>query len=192
MDNDKILESGEKSGTGTNQISNNSSLINTQLLPGERVISKLKSDNDGGFELTHNRIIYTRDSRSTVVYSSIQIQDISSIQIFRRPRARRSAVWGIIGLFSAIGVWQVTPNSTSGIVAALAVALISLVLIADYWLRPDGVHIEFQTTAGKVSGEVGNKLSEAVNFLQEVEDTRRRLVPRRIGSPFRNYPSNRL
>ena len=192
MDNDKILESGEKSGTGTNQISNNSSLINTQLLPGERVISKLKSDNDGGFELTHNRIIYTRDSRSTVVYSSIQIQDISSIQIFRRPRARRSAVWGIIGLFSAIGVWQVTPNSTPGIVAALAVALISLVLIADYWLRPDGVHIEFQTTAGKVSGEVGNKLSEAVNFLQEVEDTRRRLVPRRIGSPFRNYPSNRL
>ena len=192
MDNDKILESGEKSGTGTNQISNNSSLISAQLLPGERVISKLISNNDGGFELTHNRIIYTRDSRSTVVYSSIQIQDISSIQIFRRPRARRSAVWGIIGLFSAIGVWQVTPNSTPGIIAALAVALISLVLIADYWLRPDGVHIEFQTTAGKVSGEVGNKLSEAVNFLQEVEDTRRRLVPRRIGSPFRNYPSNRL
>jgi len=192
MDNDKILESGEKSGTGTNQISNNSSLISAQLLPGERVISKLISNNDGGFELTHNRIIYTRDSRSTVVYSSIRIQDISSIQIFRRPRARRSAVWGIIGLFGAIGVWQVTPNSTPGIIAALAVALISLVLIADYWLRPDGVHIEFQTTAGKVSGEVGNKLSEAVNFLQEVEDTRRRLVPRRIGSPFRNYPSNRL
>ena len=192
MDNDKILESGEKSGTVTNQISNNSSLINAQLLPGERVISKLKSNNDGGFELTHNRIIYTRESRSSTVYSSTQIQDISSIQIFRRPRARRSAVWGIIGLFSAIGVWQVTPNSTPGIIAALAVALISLVLIADYWLRPDGVHIEFQTTAGKVSGEVGNKLSEAVNFLQEVEDTRRRLVPRRIGSPFRNYPSNRL
>ena len=192
MDNDKILESGEKSGTGTNQISNNSSLINAQLLPCERVISKLKSNNDGGFQLTHNRIIYTHDSRSTVVYSSIQIQDISSIQVLRRPRARRSAVWGIIGLLSAIGVWQVTPNSTPGIIAALAVALISLVLIADYWLRPDGVHIEFQTTAGKVSGEVGNKLSEAVKFLEEVEDTRRRLVPRRIGSPFRNYPSNRL
>ena len=192
MDNDKILESGEKSGTGTNQISNNSSLINAQLLPDERVISKLKSNNDGGFELTHNRILYTRDSRSTVVYSSIQIQDISSIQVLRRPRARRSAVWGIIGLLSAIGVWQVTPNSTPGIIATLAVALISLVLIADYWLRPDGVHIEFQTTAGKVSGEVGNKLSEAVRFLEEVEDTRRRLVPRRIGSPFRNYPSNRL
>ena len=192
MDNDKIRQRCEKSSNGTNQIPNNSSLINDQLLPGERVISKLKSDNDGGFQLTHNRIIYTRDSRSTAVYSSIQIQDISSIQIFRRPRARRSAVWGIIGLFSAIGVWQVTPNSTPGIIASLAVALISLVLIADYWLRPDGVHIEFQTTAGKVSGEVGNKLSEAVNFLQEVEDTRRRLVPRRIGSPFRNYPSNRL
>jgi len=192
MDNHNIRESGEKFGTGTNQTSNNSSLINDQLLPGERVISKLNSDNDGGFELTHNRIIYTQNSRSRVVYSSIQIQNISSIQIFRRPRARRSAVWGIIGLFSAIGVWQVTPNSIPGIIASLVVALISLILIGDYWLRPNGVHIEFQTTAGKVSGEVGNKLSEAVKFLEEVEDTRRRLVPRRIGGPFRNYPSNQL
>jgi len=192
MDNDKFQESDEKFGTGINQTSNDSSLINHQLLPGERVISKLNSGDDGGFQLTHNRIIYTRDSRSTVVYSSIQIQDISSIQIFKRPRARRSAVWGIIGLFSAIGVWQVTPNSIPGIIASLTVALISLILIADYWLRPDGVHIEFQTTAGKVSGEVGNKLSEAVKFLEEVEDTRRRLVPRRIGSPFRNYPSNQI
>ncbi len=192
MDNHNIRESGEKFGTGTNQTSNNSSLINNQLLPGERVISKLNSDNDGGFQLTHNRIIYTQDSRSRVVYSSIQIQNISSIQIFRRPRARRSAVWGIIGLFSAIGVWQVTPNSIPGIIASLVVALISLILIGDYWLRPNGVHIEFQTTAGKVSGEVGNKLSEAVKFLEEVEDTRRRLVPRRIGGPFRNYPSNQL
>ena len=190
MDNDKILESGEKSGTVTNQISNNSSPINAQLLPGERVISKLKSNNDGGFELTHNRIIYTRDSRSTVVYSSIQIQDISSIQIFRRPRARRSAAWGIIGLFSAIGVWQVTLDSVAGIIASLVVALISLILVADYWVRPVGVHIEFKTTAGKITGEVGSKLSEAVKFAQEVEDTKRRLVPRRIGSPFRNYPSN--
>ena len=192
MDNNKIRGSGEKSATATTQTSNNFSLVNDQLLPGERVISKLRSNNDGGFQLTHNRIIYTQYSRSTVVYSSIQIHDISSIEIFRRPRARRSAVWGIIGLFSAIGVWQVTLNSTPGMIAALAVTLISLVLIADYWLRPEGVHIEFQTTAGKVNGEVGNKLSEAVKFLQEVEDTRRRLVPRRIGSPFRNYPSNRL
>ena len=61
--------------------------------------------------------------------------------------------------------------------------------MADYWVRPVGVHIEFQTTVGKITGEVGSKLSEAVKFAQEIEDTKRRLVPRRIGSPFRNYPS---
>ena len=59
MDNDKIQESDEKFGTGINQTSNDSSLINHQLLPGERVISKLNSGDDGGFQLTHNRIIYT-------------------------------------------------------------------------------------------------------------------------------------
>tara|TARA_Y100000588_G_scaffold146726_1_gene160586 strand:- start:1086 stop:1664 length:579 start_codon:yes stop_codon:yes gene_type:complete len=192
MGNDAIPESGKKTRTGNTQISNNLSLENGQLLPGERVIAELRSDNGGEFQLTHNRIIYNRESRSSVVYSSIQMQDISSIQIFKRPRARRSAIWGIIGLCSAIVVWQVIPNSMSGIIASLAVALISLILIADYWLRPEGVHIEFQTMSGKVSGEVGNKLSEAVHFLQKVEDTRRRLVPRRLGSPFRNYPSNRL
>ena len=190
MGNDTTPESDQISRTGNTQISNIFSHENDQLLPGERIISELKSNNDGGFQLTHNRIIYTRESRSSTVYSSTQIQDISSIQIFRRPRARRSAAWGIIGLFSAIGVWQVTPDSVAGVIAALVVALISLILMADYWVRPVGVHIEFKTTAGKITGEVGSKLSEAVKFAQEVEDTKRRLVPRRIGSPFRNYPSN--
>ena len=190
MGNDTTPESDQISRTGNMQISNSFSHENDQLLPGERIISELKSNNDGGFQLTHNRIIYIRESRSSTVYSSTQIQDISSIQIFRRPRARRSAAWGIIGLFSAIGVWQVTPDSVAGVIAAFVVALISLILMADYWVRPVGVHIEFQTTVGKITGEVGSKLSEAVKFAQEVEDTKRRLVPRRIGSPFRNYPSN--
>ena len=97
MGNDTTPESDQISRTGNTQISNIFSHDNDQLLPGERIISELRSNNDGAFQLTHNRIIYTRESRSSTVYSSTQIQDISSIQIFRRPRARRSAVWGIIG-----------------------------------------------------------------------------------------------
>ncbi len=161
------------------------------LLPGERVISDLDSDGGGYFQLTDSRVIFNGgggpDSRA--VYASVQLNDISSVQISRRPRARRSAAWGTAGLFSAIGVWQVTPDSTVGIVAAAAVALISLVLMADYWIRPAGVFLEFVTAGGKISGEIGGKASHALVFAREVENERRRLVPTRASTPFRNYPS---
>ena len=104
------------------------------LLPGERVISELEPGGGGYFQLTHARVIYNGGGGTdgATAYASVRLKDISSIQISRRPRARRSAAWGVVGLFSAIGVWQVTPDSTIGIGAAVTVALISLFLMADY------------------------------------------------------------
>ena len=161
------------------------------LLPGERVIFELDTGSEGSFQLTHRRVIFTGrgGSKDGAVYASVQLNDISSVQISRRPRARRSAAWGVVGLFSAIGVWQVTPDSTVGIVAALAVALISLVLMADYWVRPAGVHLEFRAAGSMIDGEVGGKASHALAFARKVEDQRQRLVPGRVSAPFRNYPS---
>jgi hypothetical protein len=160
------------------------------LLPGERLVSELKSKDDGNFKLTTSRVIYQGSSDSTSVYASTQLRDVTSVLISQRPRARRSAVWGIVGLFAAIGVWQVTPDSTIGVAAAAAVALISLVLMADYWVRPAGVHLELQTTGGNtIGGEVGGKTSDAMRFTTEVEDAKRRLVPSRLNTPYRNYPS---
>ena len=161
------------------------------LLPGERVVSELDSDGESYFQLTHRRVIFNGrgDTGGGSVFSSVQLKDISSVQISHRPRARRSAAWGVAGLFSAIGVWQVTPNSTIGITAAIGVALISLVMMVDYWIRPAGVHLEFHTSGGKVGGEVGGRTSAALAFAREVENERRRLIPGRVSAPFRNYPS---
>ena len=95
------------------------------LLPGERVISELEPRGGGYFQLTHARVIYNGGGGTdgATAYASVQLKDISSIQISRRPRARRSAAWGVVGLFSAIGVWQVTPDSTIGIGAGAVWAL---------------------------------------------------------------------
>jgi hypothetical protein len=177
-------QSGTASGTGYGPADQEHG-----LLPGERVISEIDSNGEGRFQLTHARVIYSGGRDDSSIYASAQLKDISAVRISRRPRARRSAAWGLVGLFSAIGVWQVTPNSTIGVVAALAVALISLVLMADYWIRPAGVHLEFQTAGGEIGGEVGGRPSRALAFAREVEDTRRRLVPGRTNTPFRNYPS---
>ena len=68
-------------------------------------------------------------------------------------------------------------------------AVISLVLMADYWIRPAGLHLVFHTAGGKIDGEVGGKASHALAFARKVEDERRRLVPSRVSKPFRNYPS---
>ncbi len=172
------------------ETSNNPPAQTAGLLPGERLVSELNSKDDGNFKLTTSRVIYRGGSDSTAVYASTQLRDITSVLISLRPRARRSAVWGIVGLFAAIGVWQVTPDSTVGVTAAAAVALISLVLMGDYWIRPAGVHLELQTTGGNmIGGEVGGKTSDAMRFSRDVEDAKRRLVPSRINTPFRNYPS---
>jgi hypothetical protein len=160
------------------------------LLPGERVVAELSSKDDGIFQLTHARVIFRGGSESNAVYASAQLRDVSAVEISRRPRARRSAAWGVVGLFAAIGVWQVTPSSTVGVMAAVAVAVISLILMADYWIRPAGVHLEFHTTNGTIGGEIDGKVSAAMEFVRNVEDARRRMIPGRVNTPFRNYPSS--
>ena len=178
------------SQSNLNNQSGGAPISNNGLLPGERIVSELKSTNDSGFQLSHSRVIFRGGTDSNAVYESVQLKHVSTVNISRRPRARRSAAWGVVGLFAAIGVWQVTPSTTVGITAALVVALISLILMADYWIRPAGVHIEFHTTGGgTIGGEVDGKVAAAMEFAREVENTRRRLVPSRISSPYRNYPS---
>ena len=185
-----VETSSERVGTSETLKSNSSSAQTTGLLPGERLVAELDSKDDGNFKLTSSRVIYRGSSESTSVYASTQLKDITSVLVSRRPRARRSAAWGIVGLFAAIGVWQVTPDSTIGVAAAAAVALISLVLMGDYWIRPAGVHLELQTAGGNmIGGEVGGKTADAMRFTREVEDAKRRLVPSRINTPYRNYPS---
>ena len=161
------------------------------LLPGERVVSKLESNDDGNFTLTHARVIFRGGSDSNSVYASAYLKDISSVEISRRPRARRSAAWGTVGLFAAIGVWQVIPSSNVGVFAAIAVAVVSMILMGDYWIRPTGVHVEFHTTGGSnIGGEIGGKSELGIQFTRDVEDAKRRLVPIRTKSPYRNYPSS--
>ena len=163
---------------------------NTGLLPGERVVSELAPGDGDNFKLTHARVIFRGGPESSTVHASAQLKDISSIQISRRPRARRSAGWGMVGLFAAIGVWQVTPSSNVGIIAAVAVAAISLVLMGDYWIRPSGVHLEFHISGGStIGGEVGGKTTLAMEFARDVEDAKRRLVPNRLSARFRNSRS---
>jgi hypothetical protein len=162
----------------------------TGLLPGERVVSELSASDDGSFQLTHARVVYSGGSESNAIYASAQLKDITSVQISRRPRARRSAAWGGVGLFAAIGVWQVTPSSTIGITAGIVVALISLIMMADYWIRPAGVYLEFHTTGGIIGGEVGGKATLAMEFARCVEDAKRRIVPNRLRTPYKNYPSS--
>jgi hypothetical protein len=160
------------------------------LLPGERVLSELESNADGNFTLTHARVIFRGDSESNSVYASAQLKDIGSVEISRRPRARRSAAWGTVGLFAAVGVWQAAPTSNVGIAAAIAVAVVSLILMGDYLIRPTGVHLEFHTVGGSTfGGEIAGKSTRAIQFTRDVEDAKRRLVPSRTKSPYRNYPS---
>ena len=60
------------------------------------------------------------------------------MRLERNSRDRRSAIWSIIGLLAAIGVWQVTRNETVGAIAAAIVGFVSIALLVDYWFSRPG------------------------------------------------------
>ncbi|MGB1748396.1 MAG: hypothetical protein ACPHK0_01250 [Dehalococcoidia bacterium] len=147
------------------------------------------SSSDTRMVLTHNRVLISGSKNETVLHASIPLTDISSIEVSSRPRARRSAAWGVVGLFAAVGVWQVTPDARTGFIAGIAVALIALLLIGDYWVRPAGVHISIRGKETVIQTELGSRSEQAVEFAAEVENARRKMLPGRLSGPWRNYPT---
>jgi len=152
-------------------------------------VSELGSSSDTRIVLTHNRVLVSGSKNETALYASIPLTDISSIEVSSRPRARRSAAWGVVGLFAAVGVWQVTPDARTGFIAGIAVALIALLLIGDYWVHPAGVHISIRGKETVIQTELGSRSEQAVEFAAKVENARRKMLPGRLSGPWRNYPT---
>ena len=118
---------------------------------------EVDSNDDGRFVLTNRRIIYQGRSDEGALFATAAMEDVSSIQFGRRPRDSRSAWWGVIGLVASVAVWQVTTSEGVGVVAGSIVAVISLLLLADYWFRPAGLVLRFGTPGGAVEGAVSGK-----------------------------------
>ncbi len=147
------------------------------LAPGEEdVLAEMQGSEGGRFILTDARVLYTGGANDSSLYASAQLGDVTAIEVSRRPRDRRSAWWGTLGLVAAVAVWQVTLPEVVGTIAGVVVGLLSLALLADYWLRPGGVSVIVHTPGGKVEGAVdGGRMADAEKFVKRLEQARREI-----------------
>lgn len=143
------------------------------LLPGERSIAELAGADGAAFLLTDRRVVYFGSSEAETAYASVRLDDISGVEVARRPRDRRPLLWAVLGVAGAFGVWQVSSNPAIGAAAGAVVAAVSAGLFADYWFRPGGLAISFRSAGGGVSGPVDGKSSgPAEAFAAQVEESR--------------------
>lgn len=127
------------------------------MVEGESIVQEVDSGDEGKFILTTRRLIYHGKSFENSLFSSAAIDDITSVELSRKPRDSRSAWWGVAGAIASVAVWQVTTNETVGAVAGAAVGAISALLLADFWFRPPGLVLRFSAAGGGVSGPVSGK-----------------------------------
>ncbi len=159
------------------------------LLPCEKWITETAGTGGARFILTDQRVLYAGGSEDQTISETARIADVGAAKLERRSRDRRSAVWGVIGLIAAVGVWQVTRNESVGAIAAVVVSVLSIALLADYWFRRQGIMLTFQTPGGPIGGQVdsadaGAAEVFAARFEQQRAELARRAGP---GAPSRQF-----
>ncbi|GEM_PF-731542 len=169
------------------------------LLAGEELVATLPGEDGAFFRLTSQRVIYTGGQEDVTLYAAARLEDVVAVEMTRRPRDRRSAAWAALGLAAAIGVWQVSPNGSIGVAAGAVMGIISLGLLAAYWVRPSGLWLSFRASGAGVSGAVSGKhVARAPEFASMVQAARAEHVGRSqaalsgtqgpVDPPGRAYP----
>ena len=159
------------------------------LLPGEEWIAEAPGAGGALFVITDRRVLYAGGGEDRIIAESVRLTDVAAVRLERRSRDRRSAVWGVIGLLAAIAVWQVTRSESVGAIAAAVVGVVSIALLADYWLRRPGIMLTFLTPGGPLGGQVEDADAGAAQaFAAKFERQRAELIRRtRPGPPSRPF-----
>ncbi len=123
----------------------------SDLLPGESSLYSELTHGRGGSEvvLTEHRVLLRGSPDAKILHASMRLTDIDAVRIQRGHAKRRSLVWGLIGFGAAIGMWQALDGvGNLRLFIAAAVVLMSLVLLADYFLRPPDLVVSLSSRSG--------------------------------------------
>ena len=154
------------------------------MLQGEEPMAETPGAGGARFILTNLRVLYAGGAEDAVVFESARLTEIAAVRMERRSRDRRSAIWSVIGILAAIGVWQVTRNESVGAIVAAIVGIVSIALLADYWLRRPGMMLTFLTPGGPIGGQVQDSDAQAAEaFVGKFERQRAELSRRATDRP---------
>lgn len=151
------------------------------LLPEEKEIRSEQLDAGGGGELvfTDRRVILKGGAESRSIFSSMRVDEIETVALFRVPGGRSALYWSIIGAIASVAMWQ----SLDGIgnlrlIITALVAVVSVGMLVLHLVQPSNVLLTFRSIYGsELSAEfTHSKLDDAEKFatqvLWRVEDIR--------------------
>ena len=109
--------------------------------------------------LTERRVIHLNASARRRTASFVSVQDIDAVEINAEREGRGAIAWGGLAFVVAIMVWRIWDHPIGSALGAVAVALMGVYLIVDYWLSPGNIHATFK--AGSSELHCGLKSAEA-------------------------------
>ena len=167
------------------------------LMPDERIVASLgitdrdRRDDDGdAIALTDSRVILTNAERGRQRAAFMAIDDISAVEIARRPEGYSNFVWAGIAFFVAAMLWRAIDSQTLAIAAAAIVALMGVYLVIDRLTSRGNPRIAFRAATAELDaaipddGELANAHALA-NKLFELKQARadRALPQPRVFAP---------
>lgn len=150
------------------------------------MIYSVKTDK-GTLSITMDYLKYSDSTMNEYTYKTVDIKEIVSISVTKITRNKRPAIFGLIGTIAAAVMWTTTSDQAFGYVISLLVGLVSVYLLFDFWIRPKGFTIIFQTRNTGVFIKTNLKnITDLKSLLLEIEKSRTLSPLRRSPVPFRN------
>ena len=178
---DEQLDVGDDSSQGVYSEEEESTRGLLDLLPEEKEILSEQLDAGGGGELifTDRRVILKGGAESRSIFSSMRVDEIETVALFRVLGGRSALYWSIIGAIASVAMWQ----SLDGIgnlrlIITALVAVVSVGMLILYLVQPSNVLLAFRSIYGsELSAEfTHSKIDHAEQFaaqvLSRVEDIR--------------------
>ena len=141
----------------------------------------------GNLSITRDYLQYSDSNINEYTYKTLDIKEIVSISVTKITRNKRPAIFGLVGIAAAAVLWSTALNQTFGYVISLLVGSVSVYLLFDFWTRPKGFTIIFQTRNAAVFIKTNMKnITDLKSLLIEIEKSRKLSPLRRSPVPFRN------
>ncbi len=152
--------------------------------PEEEAVARLEALHGMRLVLTEERVTVEGDTNGWGGWSVAFLPQIAAVRVSPGRKERSSLVWGVLGVFAALGVWQVASNDAVSAIGGIVVGAISLALLGEFFFKQ--ADLTMQIVLGTETIDVDIKRSqadEARQFANLILETRRRAL---TGSPSAN------
>ena len=107
--------------------------------------------------LTNLRVIHLsrRGRRSEVSFASLK--DVQAVDISISMRDYSALVWSILALIVGVLLWQVVNSTVASVILGIAMGLIALFFLGEFWLSAEKVTITFRAGSAQIRGHLGSR-----------------------------------